>query len=54
MFNDQLPKFESTVTSLDVWLEIAAVEGLDAEASELIKGYTKMISERIQNLYFTE
>ena len=32
MFNDDLRLFESTVSALDVWLEIATVEGFDAEA----------------------
>lgn len=46
--------FESTLTALDIWLEIAAVEGLDAEASEFIKDYSKMLAARIKNLYVTD
>ena len=32
IFNDDLRVFESAVSTLDVWLEIATVEGFDGEA----------------------
>ena len=54
MFNGQIPQFESVLSSIDVWLEVAQVEGLDAEAAEFIKGYTEMLSRRIQKLYITD
>ena len=47
MFNGQIPQFESVLSSIDVWLEVAQVEGLNAEAAEFIKGYTQMLNRRI-------
>lgn len=52
MFNDDLRLFESAISALDVWLEIATVEGFDGEAQVFAKGYTTMIGDRIKNLYF--
>ena len=54
MFNGQIPQFESVLSSIDVWLEVAEIEGLDAEAAEFIKGYTEMLNRRIQKLYITD
>ena len=54
MFNNDLRVFESTISILDVWLEISAVEGFDAEACSFAKSYTKMIGDRIKNLYFID
>ena len=54
MFNNNLTQFESALTSIDLWLEVALVEGLDPEAAEFIKSYSLMLAARINKLYFTD
>ena len=54
MFGGSLTEFEKTIHMIDTWLELAPVEGFDAEAIEIVKSYTKMLSDRLASLHFLD
>lgn len=54
MFNGQITKFESALSAIDVWLEIATADGLGNEAADIIRSYTQMLSARVQAMHFIE
>ena len=54
MFNGLLVKLESALSAIDVWLEIAAADGLDNEAADFIKNYTSMLNARVLAMHFIE
>ena len=54
MFGGNLTEFENTIKMIDTWLELAPAEGFDAEAIEIVKSYTRMLSDRLASMHFSD